>query len=344
MPYRFFLSFVILYSSAIQAQECFTPAKIPEFISEIRPEYPEITEEKASEGFGLIFENGIPVAYEESLYDGWCQRFKITRLVHMEQTPFQRLLIFDNPIHGRVLVLDDSVQITQKDHRIYSEAMAHVPIIAHGNVKKVLIVGGGDGSILWEVLRHQGVEKAVLVDIDKRVIETVKEYMPDICRDAFDNPRAEILVQDAAEYAETTKEKFDIIIVDSSDPVGCNEPLFGREFYQNCKNLLNPCGILVNQNGVPHLQPQEIETILVKQQCFGHAGFYQFPIPTYVGGTMIIGWASDDTSLLTVSPEELQKRRAAIEGEMQYYTPQVHQAAFALPAFIEKQIINLTVQ
>lgn len=275
--------------------------------------------------------------YAETLYPDWGQRMEISKPIHQEKTEYQDLVVFENNRFGRVLALDGVIQTTSKDAAIYSEMMVHVPFLSHGNVKKVLIVGGGDGSVLLEALRYKNLEKAVVVDIDSGVVTTAKKWMPEICKDAFEDPRTEVVIQDASLYVKECKEKFDVIICDSTDPFGPGVVLFSEEFYGNCKKCLTSGGVFVNQNGVPFIQKDEMNlTLKNRNPHFKETTFYVVAMPTYIGGFMALGWASDNEKLQQVSLETLEERVKNIEGEFLYYTPKVHKASFALPAFMIK--------
>lgn len=161
--------------------------------------------------------------------------------------------------------------------------------------------------------------------------------MPKVCQNAFSDPRAEIIIEDATKYLKQTVETFDLIICDSTDPFGPAAPLFTKEFYSDCKQRLNPKGIFVNQNGVPFLQKQEmLLTQENRRPYFDYVTYYVVAMPTYVGGHMVLGWASDEKVHLNVSIETLRDQAQRIEGECVYYTLEIHQAAFALPAFMLK--------
>jgi spermidine synthase len=275
--------------------------------------------------------------YTETLHSDWRQTFNVQEKLYEETTEYQHLEIFKNGLLGKVLVLDGAIQATEKDEFVYHEMMSHVPLLAHGNAKKVLVIGGGDGGILREVFRHRTVERAVLVEIDPGVIAFSRKYLPHISQGAFDDPRLEICVQDASLYVKETQEKFDVIICDSTDPIGPGAVLFTPEFYGDCRALLGEKGILVNQNGVPFMQPEELaSTYKSRKQHFSEVSFYLAVIPTYVGGFMALGWATDDVGALQVSIDELEQRQQNIQGDMKYYTPAMHKAAFVLPKFIEQ--------
>jgi spermidine synthase len=272
---------------------------------------------------------------EETLYPFWQQRLHIDTKIIDEKTDQQHLMIFENSFYGRVLVLDGAIQTTQADEFVYHEMMTHIPLLAHENPKRVLIIGGGDGGILREVLRHSTIEKVTLVEIDGSVVERSKKFLPSLSKGAFEDPRLELLIEDGVIYVEKTDEKFDVIICDSTDPVGPGAVLFTEKFYGFCKRVLNEKGILVNQNGVPFLQKDEfVNTMKNRSPHFKDVGFYIAAIPTYVGGFMALGWATDCEEYRTLSEETLRNRLSRVTGPMQYYNPGIHKASFCLPQFM----------
>lgn len=276
---------------------------------------------------------------DETLYPFWRQSLRIDEKFVEEKTDHQHLIIFQNEHFGRVMALDGVIQLTEADEAAYHEMMAHVPLIAHGNPKNVLIIGGGDGGVLREVLRHSTIEKVVLVEIDGSVVEQAKQHLPSISKGAFDDPRLELRIQDGIEYVATTDILFDVIICDSTDPIGPGKVLFTREFYGMCKKALTEKGIFVNQNGVPFLQKDEfLETLQNRRVHFKDAGYYVTIVPTYIGGFMALGWSSDCTEYRALSEKKIRERLAQIPGEMKYYNPQIHKAAFALPQFMLEQL------
>lgn len=279
--------------------------------------------------------------YIETLYPEWRQAVRIDQIIEQEKTELQELTIFENDRFGRVLALDGVVQVTQADEFVYHEMMTHVPLLAHGSPEQILIIGGGDGGILREVVRHKNIKRIVLVEIDRTVVDLSKQYLPTLSNGAFEDPRFELVIADGAEYVKNTEDRFDIIICDSTDPIGPGEVLFTQEFYGNCKRILNEKGIFVNQNGVPFLQTSEVnDTFQRRKPFFKDTYFYVAPLPTYVGGFMAFGWATDETSYREISLEELGQRLQQIEGDLKYYNPEIHKAAFALPNFIKKQFFQ----
>ncbi|KAA0920860.1 polyamine aminopropyltransferase [Aquicoccus porphyridii] len=274
----------------------------------------------------------------ETLHADYAQSLRIDRLLYDSETEHQRLRVFENPTFGRVLTLDGVVQTTEGDNAIYHEMLTHVPILAHGAARRVLIVGGGDGGMAREVLRHANVEHVTMVEIDAGVVEFSKEYLPALSQGAFDDPRLDLVIADGADFMKTTSGGFDVIIVDSTDPIGPGEVLFTDTFYGHAKRALAPNGILVTQNGVPFMQPEELtNTMRAFRALFADATCYLATVPTYAGGPMAFGWGTDGDARAT--PLDVLTGRFDAAGLTPfYYTPAVHRAAFALPGYVQRLI------
>ena len=249
----------------------------------------------------------------ETLYPDWGQRFRVKRELARVQSDFQDIVIFESFSHGRVMVLDGVIQITEADEFVYQEMLAHVPLLAHGAAANVLIIGAGDGGVLRRVLQHKTVRRAVMCEIDGEVIRLSKLFLPDIAGDAWDDHRAEVIVGDGIDYVKRAPDaSFDAIIVDSTDPIGVGEVLFTDSFYENCARILSSRGLVVNQCGVPFMQADELrETSARRVKFFPHVTAYVAAVPTYVGGFMTLGWAAKDPSLVRVGVEEIRARAAA---------------------------------
>ena len=272
----------------------------------------------------------------EPLHDAWAQSLRVGKLFYDSETDHQRIRVFENAAFGRVLTLDDVVQTTERDNFIYHEMMAHVPIIAHGSARRALIIGGGDGGMAREVLRHRSIEHVTMVEIDAGVVDFSKEYLPMLSQGAFDDPRLNLVIADGAEFIRRTEGGYDVIIVDSTDPIGPGEVLFTDTFYGHAKRALTPGGILVTQNGVPFMQGEELtDTMRAFKALFADWTCYTATIPTYAGGPMAFGWGTDGAARQT-SLTELERRFEAAGIETDYYTPAVHAAAFALPRYIAR--------
>ena len=274
----------------------------------------------------------------ETLHPDWGQRFRIVRRLARVQSPHQIIEVFESASHGRVLALDGAIQITEADEFIYQEMLAHVPLLAHGDARRVLIIGAGDGGVLRRVLQHRTVERAVMVEIDGEVIRLCREHLPGIGGDAWTDPRAEVVVGDGIAYlAACDAATFDVIIVDSTDPVGVGEALFTDAFYADCARALSAGGLVVNQCGVPFMQPDELrETSVRRARSFPHVSAYVAAVPTYVGGLMALGFAAKAPGLDRAPADVIRQRAqaAGILGTTRYWTPDIHAGAFNLPPYI----------
>lgn len=273
--------------------------------------------------------------YLETLYPTWGQQFVMNEVLFEVDTGHQKLVIFKNDQWGTVMALDGVIQTTEKDEFIYHEMMTHVPLFAHGNAKKVLIIGGGDGGILREVLKHPEVESVTQVEIDQQVIDMCIQYLPNHSAGAYDSPKANIVIADGVDFVNECTEKFDVIISDSTDPMGPGEVLFTSRFYQGIKNCLTEDGVFVAQNGVSFMQTDEVATTFKRlSPLFKQASFYSGAVPTYVGGMMTFAWATDNLALKEVSQEVIEERFKVSGITTRFYTPALHKGAFALPQYV----------
>jgi len=255
---------------------------------------------------------------------------KISRTIHTEKTPYQQLDIIETNQFGRMLVLDGMVMTTQKDEFVYHEMISHVALNTHPNPKKVLVVGGGDGGAIREILKHSSVEQAVLAEIDGRVIETSKEYLPEIAG-ALDDPRVDIQVVDGIEYIHQHKAMFDIIMVDSTEPIGPAVGLFEKGFYQGIYEALKEDGILVAQTESPWFNGELIKRVFKDiQAIFPITRLYTVSIPTYPSGLWSFTMGSKKYDPLEVDEGRLKT------FETKYYSPSIHKAVFQLPKFVEE--------
>ncbi|OWO85660.1 spermidine synthase [Photorhabdus luminescens] len=271
----------------------------------------------------------------ETLHANFGQYFSVDKVLYRDKTEHQDLIIFENAVLGRIMALDGTVQTTERDEFIYHEMMAHVPLFAHGNAKRVLIIGGGDGGMLREVCRHQHLESITMVEIDAGVVEFCRQYLPNHNAGAYDDPRFNLIIDDGVNFVNTTDQKFDVIISDCTDPIGPGEGLFTSEFYQGCQRCLNEGGIFVAQNGVCFLQQDEAVTSHKKlSNYFADSGFYQAAIPTYYGGIMTFAWASQNPALRHMDLATLQQRFNNAGFTCRYYNPAVHAGSFALPQYL----------
>ena len=252
---------------------------------------------------------------------------------------FKTFASWETASHGRILVLDGCLQVTEADEYVYQEMIVHVPLIEHGAARKVLVIGAGDGGVLRRVLQHPRVQRVVMVEVDASVIRLVREHLPGIAGSAWDDPRAEVIVGDGQAYvAAAETNSFDVVIVDSTDPVGVSETLFTDAFYQDCARILSPNGIMVNQGGVPFLQGPELqEASRRRARHFPYVSAYVAAVPTYVGGFMALG-VSSKRPIATILDDEITARAedAGLIGTTNYWSPRIHKACFSLPPYISR--------
>ncbi len=279
---------------------------------------------------------------EENFHPHWRVRLEAARVLHEVKTAHQHLVIFENLTWGVVLMLDGVCQLTTSDEFVYHEMMAHVPLMTLAGPKRVLVIGGGDGGVLREVLKHPSVVKATLCEIDRAVIDLSLKHYPQIAGGCFDDPRADIVIADGLKYVAETREGFDAIIVDSSEPIGPSAVLHTREFFTDCKRALKKGGVLVTQNGLPFLFPEHLRaTTEIFASLFERAAPYLCTQPCYFGGPFALNAASDDRGLLDVPEATLAQRMRKRGITARYYTPAVHKAAFALPGYVAAAVEDL---
>jgi spermidine synthase len=254
--------------------------------------------------------------------------FRAGKVLHTGESPFQKIEVFENEDFGRVLFLDSLVQTTEKDEFFYHEMLVHPALFSHPAPQKILIIGGGDGGVLREALRYP-IEKALLVEIDAEVIKVAGKYFPWLDR-ALQDPRSELRIGDGNEFIRMTDEKFDVILVDSSDPVGPSTVLHQRSFFSRAKRCLNPGGIIAAQAGslTYHLDEHRKKSAFLAR-LFRIFRFYTAPVPTYPGGTWVYVFLSD-----IIDP--LERVAKTPPAGLKFYNPEVHRAAFALPNFFPK--------
>ncbi|MCY8575807.1 spermidine synthase [Bacillus haynesii] len=257
---------------------------------------------------------------------------KINRTLHTEQTDFQKLEMAETEEFGNMLFLDGMVMTSEKDEFVYHEMVAHVPLFTHPNPEHVLVVGGGDGGVIREILKHPSVKKATLVDIDGKVIEYAKKFLPSIAG-KLDDPRVEVKVDDGFMHIAQSENEYDVIMVDSTEPVGPAVNLFTKGFYAGIAKALKEDGIFVAQTDNPWFTPELITNVQRDvKEIFPITKLYLANIPTYPSGlwTFTIGSKKYD-------PLEVEDSRF-FDIETKYYTKEIHKAAFVLPKFVSDLI------
>jgi spermidine synthase len=260
---------------------------------------------------------------------------KVNRQLFSAQSDYQRIDVFDSKEFGRFLTLDGYMMLTEKDEFIYHEMIVHVPMAVHQNVKKVLVIGAGDGGVIRELTKYQTIEHIDMVEIDELVVEVCKKYLP-LTACSLDDERVHITYQDGLKYVRNCENEYDLIIVDSTDPFGPGEGLFTKEFYGNCYKALKDDGIIVNQ----HESPFYHEDALAMQRAhkrivesFGISKVYQAHIPTYPSGHWLFGFSSKKYH----PTKEFNGAKWDMLGiQTKYYNTRLHVGAFALPTYVEE--------
>ncbi len=266
---------------------------------------------------------------------GFAHTYRIDEELYRGRSLYQEIRVIANADFGRMLILDEAVQTTERDEFIYHEMLAHVPLLAHRSPRRALIIGGGDGGLLEEALKHP-LEAAVMVEIDREVIDVTRRFLPQIPGGAFEDPRTQLHIADGIRFIEETTERFDVILVDSTDPKGPAVGMFAQPFYENARRRLRPGGLITVQSGSPLYQQDLIRMVRANLAAvFPHVVTYLAAVPTYPGvlWSFTIGAAVDPAA---VSPEVVARR--TVEFGLQYLTPNIHRAAFALPPFIARDL------
>lgn len=260
---------------------------------------------------------------------------RVDRQLYSAQSEFQRIDVFDSKEFGRFLTLDGYMMLTEKDEFIYHEMITHVPMAVHPGVKRVLVIGAGDGGVIRELTRYHGVEHIDMVEIDPLVVEVCRKYLPrTACR--LDDPRVSIHYEDGLKFVRFVENEYDLIIVDSTDPFGPGEGLFTKEFYGNCYKALREDGIMVNQHESPFYEDDAVAMQRAHKrivESFDISRVYQAHIPTYPSGHWLFGFASKKYHPV--------RNLNAVAWNMlglstRYYTTQLHAGAFALPYYVEE--------
>ena len=260
---------------------------------------------------------------------------RVDRHIVSVKSDFQKIDVFDTPEFGRVLVIDDYIMLTEKDEFIYHEMITHVPMAVNPNIKKVLVSGAGDGGTVRELTRYNSLKRIDMVEIDRKVVEICKEFIPQTAS-RLDDKRVNLYFEDGLKFVKTKKNEYDLIIVDSTDPIGPGVELFTLEFYENCLNALVDDGILVNQHESPYY-PEDAETMQRThkkiESVFPIATVYQAHIPTYGSGHWLFGFASKKFNPVTDLNEVLWN---SLRLETNYYNTDLHIGSFYIPNYVKR--------
>lgn len=275
----------------------------------------------------------------EKLHRDYHQHFKVDKTYHHAMGKYQHIHIFDNPTFGRVLALDHIIQTTQLDEANYHEMFAHTPILSHGNVRDVLIIGGGDGGLLREVCQHESIEHITMVELDDEVVALCKAYMPMLSQGAFDDPRVDLVISDGHQWMIDHAHSYDVILCDSTDPIGPGAALFSDTFYRAASQALRSDGIMVAQSGVYGLQFKNgLENCQRLAAHLNDCCLYRIDVPSYAGGNMQLLWGSDQVMHRHIEISILNERFEQACLQTSFYNPQMHLAAFAIPNALKQQM------
>jgi spermidine synthase len=267
--------------------------------------------------------------FTEYVDEGHGMTFRNDKTLIKKVTKYQKLEIFENKTLGRIMLLDDVMMLTQRDEYIYHEMLVHPGLLAHPNPERVLVIGGGDGGTLREVVKHPMVKEAILCEIDEEVVNYSREFLP-FTAVGLDHPKSTLFVGDGIKFIQDHKGEFDVVIVDSTDPVGFAEGLFRAPFYRDVKAALKPDGILTQQTESPLFDREAWKQIYVElDQVFNNVACYAASIPMYPSGFWTFTFSSDVHDPWA----KFSSKRAEALGELGYYTPKLQRSAFDLPRF-----------
>ena len=275
----------------------------------------------------------LDMRYTELSKDGFGCCMTVKETLFSGQSDFQKVDVFDTESMGRVLTLDGLMMTTERDEFYYHEMISHIPMMNHKNPESVLVIGGGDGGTIREFLKHESVKKCVLCEIDGMVVDACKKYLPTIgCE--LDNPKVEVRIEDAIEFIKDKKNEYDIILIDSTDPMGPGEGLFTEEFYTNVKRSLKKGGIVAAQSESPFVNKEEIKKMYnLLKKVFPICSTFTSNIPTYPGGYWAWAFCSEEVAPLSYFDE---RRAEAITKSCKIYNKDYHNARFALPNYLKE--------
>lgn len=273
----------------------------------------------------------LDIWFTENHTEGYRVSWRVDKILYTEKSPFQEIAVIESPDLGRALLLNNMVQTTTRFEFIYHEMIAHVPLMMHPRPKRVMIIGGGDGGTVREVLKHPAVEAVELVEIDERVIEISKEWLPEISF-ALGSHKVNILIEDGLKYVKRYSSRYDVIIVDCTDPGGPSLDLFTRGFYQDVFQALKDDGIMVSQTGSPTFSPHFKQAVESIRQVFPHSKPYLTSEPAYMAGFWTFTIGSKEYKFDHINAGRV------LTADTRYYTPEIHRAAFVLPKYIDRLI------
>lgn len=282
--------------------------------------------------------NALDLWVKEIHQDSVALSFKVEETLFSGKSPFQQVDVVRTKDHGAMLLNDGIIMVSERDEFVYHEMIAHVPLFVHPKPSRVLVIGGGDGGTVREVIRHEDVSRVVMVEIDEMVVNACRDHMPSLSY-ALDDPRVDLIIGDGVKYVAAADEQFDVVLIDSTDPIGPAAPLFDRQFYQNVAALLGEDGIMISQAESPFYDFKIQSAMLANQRpFFNRLHMYTFTNLTYPGGLWSFGFGSKTRCPLA----DFDKNRVnAAALPARYYTPEIHIAAFMLPGFLQQRLSDM---
>lgn len=274
----------------------------------------------------------------DTMWPGQAMLLKVQKVLHVEKSKYQDVLVFESTNYGNVLVLDNCIQATERDEFSYQEMIAHLALNSHPNPKKALVIGGGDGGVLREILKHESIEEAWLCDIDETVIEVSKKYLPKMS-ESYKDPRTKVHIGDGFKFLAEYKNQFDVIITDSSDPEGPAESLFQKPYFELLNGALTEKGVITTQAENIWLHMDIIAQL--KKDCkdiFPVAEYAYTMIPTYPSGSIGFMVCSKDPNANVKEPVRFEWDKKFVKENLHYYSERIHKAAFVLPNFAEERL------
>ncbi len=271
--------------------------------------------------------------FEERFKNSSSIGYRVKAHLHHSASPFQTIDIYQTADFGNLLVLDGAIMLTEAHEFLYHEMLVHIPLLSHPDPRRVLVIGGGDGGTVREVLLHDTVEQVDMVEIDEAVVKVSRQYLPGLAG-KLDDPRVRLVIQDAVDFVKNISNEYDIVLVDSTDPIGVGEGLFTRAFYSDVHRALKAGGLVAVQSESPLSPAGEVQAILSKMKSvFPLVRLYWGPIPCYPYGSWSFTYCSKDGQ-----EPKIRRPKAAetISRSAQYYNPDIHQSAFVLPNFMRE--------
>jgi spermidine synthase len=280
--------------------------------------------------------------WNERLYSDCQQSFLVKEVLYNRRSAFQHIQVLDTLRFGRALALDGIVQTTEADEFIYHEMLVHPTMVRHANPLRAVLIGGGDGGAAREMLRWSNLERLDLIEIDPDVIDASKRFLPTVSRGAFADSRLVIRLQDGSKFIESSPAAYDVVVIDSSDPIGPAQSLFSGDFYAACSQSLRADGVLVAQCGVPFLASDQLRSAFsALASSFRHVAVYLSAVPTYYGGGFAFLLAADSCRYFARCPSKMDCTSSHLTGHSRHYSRALDESLFALPKWLASAIEGL---